>query len=134
MTFGSVLAISAGVCLPIIYYLIGRAITEFSDYTISVEAIESINQSLEYFCDVSNDTVLLTSDEFFNQVSFITYYIIGLSLGLFLLTTLSNMLWTFSALNRTKRIRKALLKSVLTKDVEWYDINSPYALSSLLIE
>lgn len=132
MILGTVLAIVAGICLPVIYYLLGRAITEFTDYTVTTLVF---NQSIDYFCVISNESSSpVTAECFIGRVASITYFIIGLAVILFLTTTLSNILWTFSALNQTKLIRKDFLNSVMIQDVEWYDINPPLLLPSLLIK
>ena len=143
MLLGFVAATIAGSSLPLMFLILGFAVSEFTGYTIVTSVTDSntyYNNSLKnYFCNTTNqysdyftstDPGLLLKD----NVSVLSYYLIGIATALFVSSLVSNILWTFTSLRQTKRMRLAFLESVLKQDIGYYDVNSPTELPTRLAE
>jgi hypothetical protein len=122
----------AGCSLPLIFFLLGLVITEFTNYTIA------LNSSTVYFCNTSTTNIYLestdTNELLREKVASLSYCFIGVAVTLFMSSFLSNSLWSVSALRQIKRMKLAFLHSVIRQDIGYYDINSPVELPTKLAE
>ena len=122
----------AGVSLPLLLYVLGLTMNQFINYAVSIQFTNGSVSSDDYFCNVTtsqsdlND--YLTSDDpvlvLQNNIPTNTYYTLSLSVILFISATLSRYLWSVSASYQARQMRLDYLKSVLTRHVGWFDINS----------
>jgi ABC-type multidrug transport system fused ATPase/permease subunit len=133
MLFGALLAVIAGSCLPVTFFLFGRIISEFSAFTVAqnASAIENYfcNQTLvDKYVTASNATNQVLMGEVQNNM----LYIIGVCLILFMTTSASNLAWSVSAINRSNRMRVAFLRAVLNQNISWYDLHPPQQLLTRL--
>ena len=132
------MALLAGSSLPFTFLVLGMVINEFNGYAI-VRHSDSIPPNETYFCTISDlypdyvnsnePTQLLRT-----RVTTLAYYGIAIGAGLFLASLLSNILWSFAALNQTRRLRIAFLGAVLKQEVGYYDLHPPSELPSRLAE
>ena len=127
MLFGVV----AGVSLPLLVYVLGLTMNQFINYAVSIQFTNGSVSSDDYFCNVTSQSDLynyLTSDDpvlvLQNNIPTNTYYTSSLSVILFISATLSRYLWSVSASYQARQMRLDYLKSVLTRHVGWFDINS----------
>ena len=127
MLFGVV----AGVSFPLLVYVLGLTMNQFINYAVSIQFTNGSVSSDDYFCNVTSQSDLndyLTSDDpvlvLQNNIPTNTYYTLSLSVILFISATLSRYLWSVSASYQARQMRLDYLKSVLTRHVGWFDINS----------
>ena len=133
------LATLAGVCLPLIVFEHGSAFTQFTNYAITIQLEDNNRSVADYFCNGSLQTGLheyLNSndpaDRLRSEIPIYSYYIFGISLLCFLSASLSRFLWCASAARQGRRMKLAYLKSVLTRHIGWFDMNSSAELHTHL--
>ena len=121
----------AGVSFPLLVYVLGLTMNQFINYAVSIQFTNGSVSSDDYFCNVTSQSDLndyLTSDDpvlvLQNNIPTSTYYTSSLSVILFISATLSRYLWSVSASYQARQMRLDYLKSVLTRHVGWFDINS----------
>lgn len=71
---------------------------------------------------------------FWHEVEMFVMYSAGLGIVMFATTYLSVMLFNLAAHNQIFRIRCVYLKSVLNKDMEWFDVNQCGEIASRMNE
>ena len=93
----------------------------------------------DYFCNGSIQTDLQEylnsndpADMLRSEILTYSYYVFGISVLYFLFASMSRFLWCISAARQGRRIRLAYLKSVLTRHIGWFDINSSTELHTHL--
>ena len=133
MFVGSILSILNGIYLPIVLIIYAKVSNEFMSYSIATHQKES------YYCRNNEDIFkYLASDnaESFLQkeVLYYTFYGTILVVVLNAMEAPSHMLWTVATLRWAKRMRRALLASMLHREVEWFDLNSATEIPTKLSE
>ena len=129
MMLGSMFGIISGLSLPLVIVVFGFAVDEFVNYNI-LDILQKNNNSLDYFCAI-NRTVdqqyLVSSDiakTLRTEIVSYMYYTLGLGIIVFVSTSLSRFIWAITASQQTQQMRLSFLKSVLTRQIGWYDIHS----------
>ena len=129
----------AGVCFPLLFLIYGSAFTQFANYAVTIQLEKDNLSSADYFCNNSIQTNLrqyLNSDDpadkLQSEIPTYTYYTLGVAVLYFLFTSLSRFLWCISAARQGRRMRLAYLKSVLSRHIGWFDINSSAELHTHL--
>ena len=126
----------SGVCLPLLFVINGSAFTQFANYAIAIKLKDKNMSGADYFCNDSNLHEYLNSrdpaDMLLSEIPTYTYYTLSLSLVYFLSVSLSRFLWSVSATRQGRRMRLAYLKSVLTRHIGWFDMNSSAELHTHL--
>ena len=128
-----------GISYSLIILLFGLVMNEFVDYTVAITLVNENYTSTDYFCNTSAQTNLFDyinsndpADMLRSQIITYTYYSFGLTLVLFLMTSSSRFLWSFSGSRQAKKMRLDYFKSVLTRHVGWFDLNSSTELPTHL--
>ena len=139
MLQATVFAVTAGLCRPLFILLFGYILNEFLDYAVAIELVNGNYNGDDYFCNISTRTNLIdyiTSsdpvDMLRSETATYSYYSFGLALGSFVMTSLSRFLWAFTGSRQVKKMRLDYLKSVLTRHVGWFDLNSSTELPTHL--
>ena len=128
-----------GMSYSLTILIFGLVVNEFVDYTVAITLVNENYTSNDYFCNTSAQTNLFDyinsndpTDMLRSQIITYTYYSFGLALVLFLMTSLSRFLWSFSGFRQAKKMRLDYFKSVLTRHVGWFDLNSSTELPTHL--
>ena len=139
LLLGVALCIIAGVCYPVILYIVGVTLDEFINYAVTVIITTDNYTSNDYFCNIADNGKLLdyiTTDDrvgmLRDETAKNTYYIWGIALLLFVSASMCRFLWSISASCQARNMRLNYFKSVLTRHVGWFDINSPAELPTHL--
>ena len=135
MFVGSVLSIINGTRGPIIMLVFGKIGNELVSYSI---ATNSGYEKESYYCG-NNENIFkyLASDNaeslLQKEVLYYSYYYL-LIVFLTAMEAPGHILWTVAILRRAKRMRQALLASMLHREVEWFDLNSVTEIPTKLSE
>ena len=145
----------AGIALPMMFVMIGLAITEFADFVtanrLSSSGLNLItsngqialtNLSIDHFCfeeqDIEGFLGYLTSDNPSSMLQSnlykLSYGILAIATGRLLGSLFSTILWSLTAIRQEKRIKSSFIRAVLNHDVSYYDLHPSTELSVLLIE
>ena len=126
-------------CFPLLLLIYGSAFTQFANYAVTIQLEKDNLSRANYFCNDSTQTNLReyldsndTANKLQREIPTCTYYTLGVAVSYFLFTSVSRFLWCVSAARQGRRIRLAYLKSVLTRHIGWFDINSSTELHTHL--
>lgn len=138
MLLGSLFGIMSGLTLPLVILVYGYALDDFASYDI-LEILQNINDSSSsltdnesslYFCTPSDlilDRYLVSSDiteTLRAETQHYTYYTLGLAIMVFVASSLSRLLWAITGSRQALQIRLKFFRTVLTRQIGWYDTNS----------
>ncbi|KAK5640086.1 hypothetical protein RI129_010897 [Pyrocoelia pectoralis] len=103
-----------------------RTINLFPTYLLSITFGDATNVIVTYVSTMNNTntTIILQAEEDLKD-GLIDFVIFGCSLGAFIMvsTYIATILFNYSALRQTYRIRDLFLHKVLNQDVGWYDVH-----------
>ena len=141
MLIAGMCSILAGVTLPLLVLVLGFTLNNFIDYDVTLTLTGGNFSNDDYFCNISTQTNLLeylTSsdpvDMLRSETATYTYYTLGIALLFFLSASVSRFLWSVSATRQARKMRLDYLKSILTRYIGWFDINSSAELPTHLSE
>ena len=138
MIIATICIFVAGCGLPLFIVLMPLVFDEFTYYSLAVSQINSSN--ISYYCATSNDMLqkyLDASDPddlLREEVAELSYYTFLLATVYFLSSMVSKGFLTYSAMRQTNTLRNNFVRSLLSKDIAWYDVNPSTELHSYLNE
>lgn len=141
MLVGTITSIIFGIAMPCSTLVFGATVNEFVAYSVAKKITDAPwNESIQLNCNGSAQTKLvidyLESSDPNNKLQldimvYSLYYFI-LALISLVCAFLSIVLWSWSAQNQAHRIRRALFKVIIHKNIEWFDINPSAELNGYL--
>ncbi len=156
---GLLCAIIHGAALPMLFFVFGDLINNFSFYSISASVINLVENYTDVSCDstfnvtignnfFSDATITSVVSEAFNYTNFectsvdnftaginmLVYIIVGLAVAVFIIafTQVATLQW--AAERQVYSIRLGYYKSVIRQNIAWFDENPAGELANRLSE
>ena len=137
MVLGSVCGVISGVGFPCFILIIGLFVDELIHYRLALS--QTNISSTGYYC-IPNEKLreYISVDDpdsmLYDNTTLLTIYVLVL-VGMYALSSVpSKVLWSYSALKQMDRLRIKFFRSLLLKDVTWYDLNPSTELHTYLTE
>ncbi|KAH7103350.1 multidrug resistance protein 1 [Auriculariales sp. MPI-PUGE-AT-0066] len=103
---GLVCAAAAGAAQPLMTLLFGKLTQAFVDFSTAVQSGVDYSVAADHFRATAASTAS---------------YLVGLGAGMFVVTYIYMMTWTYTGEVQSKRIRERYLKAILRQDIAFFD-------------
>ena len=129
LTIGTVLAILSGLGVPFFIFMIGLVFDEFTSYSTVLSLTIDNASNEEYVCNTTDEKLekyFSSNDldqQLRNEIALLSYYTLAVATGYLFSSIISKFLWSYSSLRQTNHLRICFLRSLLCKEIAWYDLN-----------
>ena len=118
MIFAIIGAVGAGTSQPLIAYLVGQTIGDYSKVSDSYLVGLSFQEKQSVFNEFRD-----TRDTAVKNFLFI-------GIGIFVTTFISNFLWEYVGLQQVHHLKEKYFATILKQEQGWFDINNPYEFAT----